>query len=291
MVVYLNGAFLPPDEAHVSPLDRGFLFGDGIYEVIPSYQGRFFLLDEHIARLRRSLREIRMPEPQPDQGWAGLLEQLLGLNPGGDRSVYLQVTRGAAPRDHAFPKSTAATVFAMVSPIAPSSPDLSERGIAAILLPDQRWGRCDIKAVALLPNVLARQQAVEQGAVEALLLRDGMLTEGAASNVFVVSGGAVVTPPLGQEILPGVTRRFLLDTLREEGWDCRENPVPESVLRSADEIWLTSSTKELLPVTALDGRPVGGGRPGPVWKGALDVFRRARDRSMASAAAGANRDE
>jgi D-alanine transaminase len=291
MVVYLNGAFLPPDEAHVSPLDRGFLFGDGIYEVIPSYQGRFFLLDEHIARLRRSLREIRMPEPQPDQGWAGLLEQLLGLNPGGDRSVYLQVTRGAAPRDHAFPKSTAATVFAMVSPIAPSSPDLSERGIAAILLPDQRWGRCDIKAVALLPNVLARQQAVEQGAVEALLLRDGMLTEGAASNVFVVSGGAVVTPPLGQEILPGVTRRFMLDTLREEGWDCRENPVPESVLRSADEIWLTSSTKELLPVTALDGRPVGGGRPGPVWKGALDVFRRARDRSVASAAAGANRDE
>jgi D-alanine transaminase len=291
MVVYLNGAFLPPDEAHVSPLDRGFLFGDGIYEVIPSYQGRFFLLDEHIARLRRSLREIRMPEPQPDQGWAGLLEQLLGLNPGGDRSVYLQVTRGAAARDHAFPKSTAATVFAMVSPIAPSSPDLSERGIAAILLPDQRWGRCDIKAVALLPNVLARQQAVEQGAVEALLLRDGMLTEGAASNVFVVSGGAVVTPPLGQEILPGVTRRFLLDTLREEGWDCREDPVPESVLRSADEIWLTSSTKELLPVTALDGRPVGGGRPGPVWKGALDVFRRARDRSMASAAAGANRDE
>jgi D-alanine transaminase len=291
MVVYLNGAFLPPDEAHVSPLDRGFLFGDGIYEVIPSYQGRFFLLDEHIARLRRSLREIRMPEPQPDQGWAGLLEQLLGLNPGGDRSVYLQVTRGAAARDHAFPKSTAATVFAMVSPIAPSSPDLSERGIAAILLPDQRWGRCDIKAVALLPNVLARQQAVEQGAVEALLLRDGMLTEGAASNVFVVSGGAVVTPPLGQEILPGVTRRFLLDTLREEGWDCREDPVPESVLRSADEIWLTSSTKELLPVTALDGRPVGGGRPGPVWKGALDVFRRARDRSVASAAAGANRDE
>ena len=291
MVVYLNGAFLPPDEAHLSPLDRGFLFGDGIYEVIPSYQGRFFLLDEHIARLRRSLREILMPEPQPDQGWAGLLEQLLGLNPGGDRSVYLQVTRGAAPRDHTFPKSTAATVFAMVSPNAPSSPDLSERGMAAILLPDQRWGRCDIKAVALLPNVLARQQAVEQGAVEALLLRDGMLTEGAASNVFVVSGGAVVTPPLGQEILPGVTRRFLLDTLREEGWDCRENPVPESVLRSADEIWLTSSTKELLPVTALDGRPVGGGRPGPVWKGALDVFRRARDRSMASAAAGANRDE
>jgi len=287
VIVYLNGAFLPPEEACISPLDRGFLFGDGIYEVIPSYQGRFFLLEEHVERLRRSLREIRLPDPQPDQGWAGVLEQMLERNPGGDRSVYLQVTRGAAPRDHAFPKGVAATVFAMVSPIALPRPDLSERGVAAISLPDQRWGRCDIKSVALLPNVLARQQAVEQGAVEALLLRDRMLTEGAASNVFVVSGGAIITPPLGQEILPGITRRFLLDALREEGWDCREDPLPESVLRSADEIWLTSSTKELLPVTALDGRPVGEGRPGPVWGRALDVFRRARDRSMSTAGTGA----
>ena len=287
MIVYLNGAFLPSEEACISPLDRGFLFGDGIYEVIPSYQGGFFLLDEHVERLRRSLREIRLPDPQPKPGWESLLEQLLERNPGGDRSVYLQVTRGAAPRDHAFPTGAPATVFAMVSPIASPRPDLSERGVAAISLPDQRWGRCDIKSVALLPNVLARQQAVEQGAVEAILLRDGMLTEGAASNVFVVHGGAVVTPPLGQEILPGITRRFLLDVLREQGWDCREDPLPESVLRSADEIWLTSSTKELLPVSTLDGRPVGGGRPGPVWRRALDVYRRARDRSMVTAGTGA----
>ncbi len=283
MIVYLNGAFLPPEEACISPLDRGFLFGDGIYEVIPSYQGRFFLLDEHVERLRRSLREIRMPDPQPEQGWESLLERLLKLNPGGDRSVYLQVTRGAAPRDHAFPTRMAATVFAMVSPIAPPLADLPDRGVAAISLPDQRWGRCDIKSVALLPNVLARQQAVEQGAVEAVLLRDGMLTEGAASNVFVVHGDAVVTPPLGPEILPGITRRFLLDALRAEGWDCREEPLPESVLRSADEIWLTSSTKELLPVTALDRRPVGEGRPGRVWGHALDVFRRARDLAISNA--------
>lgn len=287
MIVYLNGAFLPAEQACVSPLDRGFLFGDGVYEVIPSYQGEFFLLDEHIERLRRSLREIRMPEPQPDQGWTGLLAELLERNPGAARSVYLQVTRGSATRDHAFPARVAATVFAMVSPIVPPAPGIADRGVKAVTLPDQRWGRCDIKAVALLPNVLARQQAVEHGAVEAVLLRDGKLTEGAASNVFAVLGGAVVTPPLGPDILPGITRQFLLDALRNEGWVCREEPVLESALRSAEEIWLTSSTKELLPVTVLDGRPVGGGRPGPVWRRALDVFRSARERSMARAGTGA----
>jgi len=286
VIVYLNGAFLPADQACLSPLDRGFLFGDGIYEVIPSYQGAFFLLDEHLERLRRSLREIRMSEPQPERGWAAVLAELLERNPGGDRSVYLQLTRGSAPRDHAFPAAAAATEFAMVSPIAPLSVDLAERGFSAITLPDQRWGRCDIKSVALLPNVLARQRAVEQGAVEAILLRGGKLTEGAASNVFVVLGGAVVTPALGPEILPGITRRFLLDALRNEGWDCREEPVLESTLRSADEIWLTSSTKELLPVTVLDGRPVGTGRPGLMWGRALDVFQRARERSMATPATG-----
>lgn len=287
MIVYLNGAFVPLESASVSPLDRGFLFGDGIYEVIPSYGGEFFLLEEHIARLRRSLHEIRMPEPEPDQGWTGILRTLLELNPGGDRSVYLQVTRGAAPRDHAFPAHVAATVFAMVSAIPAPTSQMAERGVAAITLQDQRWGRCDIKAIALLPNVLARQQAIEQGAVEAILLRDGLLTEGAASNVFVVRGASVITPPLGHAILPGITRAFLVQALLDAGWDCREEPVSGSALQSADEIWLTSSTKEILPVTSVDGRPVGEGRPGPVWRRALEAFRVARSRSMKAKGSGA----
>lgn len=281
MTVYLNGTFLAPEAACISPLDRGFLFADGVYEVIPSYGGRLFLLDAHLERLRRSLQAIRLADPEPAGGWGRMLDHLLALNPGGDRSVYLQVTRGSAPRDHVFPAAGGATVFAMVNPIAPPKPGLGEHGLAAITMPDQRWARCDIKSVALLPNVLARQQATEQGAVEAVLLRDGMLTEGAASNVFVVREGEVVTPPLGNAILPGITRQFLINLLLGHGQACREVPVAEEALRSADEIWLTSSTKELLPVTRLDGRPVGAGRPGPLWRRALAMYRRARDESLA----------
>lgn len=288
MLVYLNGAFLPPGEACISPLDRGFLFGDGVYEVIPSYRGAFFLLDEHLERLGRSLAGIRIAEPRPEEGWSRLLERLLERNPGGDRSVYLQVSRGVAPRDHAFPAGATPTVFAMVSPIVPTRPDPAEAGIGAITLPDQRWGRCDIKSIALLANVLARQQAVDSGAVEAILLRDGVVTEGAASNVFVVHGEIVSTPPLGHSILPGITRRFLVDTLREAGWDCRETPVSGEALRSADEIWVTSSTREVVPVTTLDGHPVGGGRGCPVWQRALGIFRRTRDRSIGATETGAN---
>lgn len=284
--VYLNGAFVPPESARISPLDRGFLFADGVYEVIPSYGGRLFLLDAHLERLQQSLQAIRLADPGPVGGWEPTLYRLLEMNPGGDRSVYLQVTRGAAPRDHVFPADGAPTVFAMVNPIAPLKPGLGEHGIAAITMPDQRWTRCDIKSVALLPNVLARQQAVEQGAVEAVLLRDGMLTEGAASNVFAVRDGEVVTPPLGNSILPGITRQFVIDMLLAHGQACREAPVTEDALRSADEIWLTSSTKELLPVTRLDGRPVGEGRPGPLWRRALAMYRRARDESLAAGRSG-----
>jgi D-alanine transaminase len=281
VIAYLNGAYLPREQACISPMDRGFLFGDGVYEVIPSYGGRLFLLDEHLDRLRRSLAAIRLPDPMSDAGWREMLGRLLEENPGKDRSVYLQVTRGVAPRDHVFPSQVSATVFAMVSPIQPAAPAVTEQGISAITLPDQRWDRCDIKAVALLANVLARQQAADHGAVEAILLRAGMLTEGAASNVFVVTGGVVRTPPLSPAILPGVTRAFLLDVLRAGRQPCREEPVPEDGLCAADEIWLTSSTKELIPVTRLDGRAVGTGRPGPVWRQALDQYRQARSESLA----------
>ncbi|MFO8005806.1 D-amino acid aminotransferase [Thioalkalivibrio sp.] len=278
-MVYLNGAYLPPEKASISPMDRGFLFGDGVYEVIPSYDGQMFLLDAHLERLRRSLSAIRLPDPMPDGGWRAMLQRLLQENPGADRSVYLQVTRGKAARDHAFPAQTAATVFAMVSPLAAQDPAVAETGVSAISVPDQRWGRCDIKSVALLANVLARQQAAEQAAVEAILLRDGLLTEGAASNVFVVRDGVVRTTALGPAILPGITRAFVLEVLRAGRQDCREEPITEADLRAADEIWLTSSTKEVLPVTRLDGRPVGTGRPGPVWRKALERYRQARVRA------------
>ena len=279
MIAYLNGEYLPPEKACISPMDRGFLFGDGVYEVIPSYGGKLFLLDAHLERLGQSLAAIRLPDPTPDGGWPVMLERLLQENPGADRAVYLQVTRGAAPRDHAFPAHATATVFAMVSPIAPQGPAVAGAGVSAITAADERWGRCDIKSVALLANVLARQQAAERAAFEAILLRDGRLTEGAASNVFVVTDGVVRTTPLGPAILPGITRAFLLGVLRAGGRDCREEPVPEVELRAADEIWLTSSTKEVLPVTRLDGQPVGAGRPGPVWREALDRYRQARYRA------------
>ncbi len=279
MSVYLNGEYLPPEKACISPMDRGFLFGDGVYEVIPSYGGKLFLLEAHLERLGRSLAAIRLSDPMPDGGWSVMLERLLQENPGADRSVYLQVTRGPAPRDHVFPGHATATVFAMVSPIAPGSA-VSGTGVSAVTAPDQRWGRCDIKSVALLANVLARQQAADRAAIEAILLRDGLLTEGAASNVFVVTDGVVRTTPLGPAILPGVTRAFVLGVLRAGGRDCREEPVPEVELRAADEIWLTSSTKEVLPVTRLDGQPVGDGRPGPVWREALDRYRQERVRSL-----------
>ena len=284
MTVFLNGSFLPLEQAKVSPLDRGFLFGDGIYEVIPSYRGVPFLLDAHLERLRRSLSEIRLPDPMGEAGWREMLERLLALNPGGDRGIYLQVTRGAAPRDHAFPIATEATVFAMVNPIQTPRLEMMEQGVGAILLPDERWGRCDIKAVTLLANVLARQTAFEQGAVEAILLRAGRLTEGAASNVFVVKGGVVRTPPLDRGILPGVTRRFVLDLLEGPSRPVFEEAVSESDLRTADEIWLTSSTKEILAVTRLDGQPVGSGRPGPVWREALGLYQRAKNESLGAVA-------
>lgn len=268
---YLNGDFVPPDQACISPLDRAFLLGDGVYEVIPVYGGRMFLLEEHLQRLSRSLREIRIPDPMPAGAWVEVLDRLLGLNPGADRAVYLQVSRGTAPRAHRFPAEVVPTVFAMVNPIPPQAPGLYERGVAVITRPDLRWGRCDIKAVTLLANVLAQQEAVEAGAVEALLLRDGYLTEGSASNVFIVHSGAVRTPPLDRSILPGVTRGLVLDLLRDGVQEIFEAPVSEADLHTADEIWLTSSTREVVPVTRLDGRPVGSGSPGPVWR---DTIRR-----------------
>lgn len=269
-IAWLNGEFLPRGEARISPMDRGFLFGDSIYEVIPVYQGVPFRLDEHLDRLKRSLDAISLPEPHSREEWKTMLSGLIEHNGGGNLAVYLQISRGVAPkRDHAFPDpAVEPTVFATTSPVEPPAADHPDRaeGVAVITLDDIRWSRCDIKTTALLANVLLRQQAAREGAVEAVLLRDGFATEGAASNLFIVRDGRVVTPPNSHLILPGITRDLVVELCREHELPVEEREISEAELREADEIWLTSSTREVVPVTRLNARAVGDGQPGPLWK-------------------------
>jgi len=262
--VYLNGAFVAPEAAQVSAFDRGFVFGDGVYEVIPVYGGRAFRLAHHLQRLEASLAAIGLGNPRTPAQWRAIFEELIRTQGGGDQSIYLQVTRGVAARDHAFPKDTQPTVFAFSQPLKPPDAAQLADGIAAITAPDNRWLRCDIKAIALLPNVLLRQQAQARGGAEAILIRDGFLTEGAASNIFVVRAGRLFTPPRGPFILPGITRDLILELARAHDVGCEESAVSAAELLSADEIWMTSSSKEILPITRLDDRPVGGGKPGPM---------------------------
>ncbi|WP_024327156.1 D-amino acid aminotransferase [Thioalkalivibrio sp. AKL19] len=278
-IAYFNGDYLPLDQVRISPLDRGFLFGDSVYEVIPSYAGEFFLLPEHLERLARSLEAIRIPNPFAPAEWTALLTDLLVRNADPatpDLGVYLQVTRGVAPRDHAFPADARPTVLAMASPIRPLPEAVRVEGVAAVTAEDCRWERCDIKATTLLANVLNRQEAMERGAVEAVLLRDGKLTEGAASNVFVVLDGRVITPPLDASVLPGVTRWRVLELARELGYPVEERGVSADELARAGEIWLTSSTREILPVTRLDDHAVGAGLPGPVWQAVHAAYQAAK---------------
>lgn len=271
--VYLNGEYLPLDQARVPVLDRGFLFGDGVYEVIPVYGGRLFRLEQHLERLDRSLAGIRLANPLPASRWREVLDEIVTRNGGGDQSVYLQITRGVASRrDHAFPADPRPTVLVMSGPMQPAPPEIAQDGVSAVTLDDIRWKYCHIKAITLLANVLLRQRALDAGAVEAILIRDGFATEGAASNIFVVQDGGIVTPPKGPFLLPGVTRDLVLDLAAEHGVPFREAPVPETSLPEAQEIWLTSSTREIIPVTRLNGRPVGDGRPGPVWRRMREIY-------------------
>lgn len=270
-IVYLNGEFLPLARANVSVLDRGFLFGDGIYEVIPVYGGRLFRLDPHLQRFERSLAAIRITNPYTRAEWRTLLEALVQRNGGDDLSLYLQITRGVAPRNLAFPVETTPTVFAMASLVHARSG--TEQGIDAIVVQDPRWLHCDIKAITLLPAVLLRQQAVDHGAAEAIMLRDGQLTEGAACNVFIVRNGVAITPPHSERLLPGITRDLVVELCRQHGVPCEERNVSEAELRSADEVWLTSSPSGVLPVIHLDGAAVGNGAPGPLWRTVSALYR------------------
>jgi D-alanine transaminase len=281
--VFLNGEFLPLEQARIPVMDRGFLFGDGVYEVIPVYGGRLFRLEEHLGRLDRSLRAIRIEPPHDHGEWREILERLIDTGDDRDRSVYLQVTRGAdSKRDHAIPPGLRPTVFAMVSPIPAPDPALQERGIGAVTREDIRWHRCDIKAVTLLAAVLLRQEAAEDGAMEAILVRDGLATEGAASNLFIVHDGVIVTPPKSPDLLPGITRDLVLELAAREGLAHREAPIAREQLEQADEVWLTSSTKEVMPVTRLDGRTLGDGRPGPVWRQMRDLYREHKEQLRAN---------
>jgi len=264
--VFLNGRFMPAESATIPVFDRGFIFGDGVYEVIPVYGRRLFRLPNHLARLDMSLAAIGLGQPMSHARWAEILEQVVRENDdtGGDMSVYLQVTRGVAPRDHAYPKNVSPTVFAYAQPLTYPDPAQLRRGVNAVTVPDVRWSRCDIKAIALLPNVMLRQHAVERDAAEAILIRDGVMTEGAASNIFIVEAGHLVTPPKGLFILPGITRDLVVELARAHGIPCTEENVGEARLLAADEVWMTSSTKEIMPIVRINDRPVGSGKPGPL---------------------------
>mgnify|MGYP006275409879 CR=1 FL=1 len=267
-LAYLNGTFLPLNEAQIPVLDRGFLFGDGVYEVIPVYGGHPLRLEEHLLRLQSSLRSIHMDLPLTSSEWASIIHRLTEGKKG-DQQVYIQITRGPQPkRDHAIPASFQQTIFAMSSQIAP----IPAGGICAITAPDIRWDRCDIKAITLLANVLLRQEAVSRGATEAIIVRDGKALEGAASNLFVVKAGKILTPPKSTLILPGITRDLVMEVAKEAGFTVEERNIETSELESADEVWLTSSTREILPVIELDGRAVGNGTPGPIWRQVLDAY-------------------
>ncbi|MBK1705962.1 aminotransferase class IV [Halochromatium glycolicum] len=265
--IYLNGAYLAPDQAMVSVLDRGFLFGDGVYEVIPAYGGRPLRAREHIERLANSLRGIGMQEPLSLAEWSAIFDRLLAPAPETDQALYLQVTRGVAPtRDHRYPAHATPTVMAMAKPMQPRDRGIAERGVSAVIRDDIRWHRCDIKTTALVAAVMLRQAAAEAGAEEAILVRDGLALEGSTSNLFVVSGGQLSTPAKGPLLLPGITRDLVLELAAQAGIPYREDAIPVETLQSADEVWITSSTREVMPVTRLDGEPVGSGRPGPVWQ-------------------------
>jgi D-alanine transaminase len=263
--VYLNGDYLAAQDAMVSVFDRGFLLGDGVYEVIPVYNSVCFELPAHLQRLQNSLDGIRMKNPQTLSEWEAVISKVVKLNGGGDQSVYLQVTRGVAPRDHVFPEGVEPSAFVMSNPLQPVSDTYLTQGISAITLPDIRWQKCDVKAITLLPNSLLKQQALEAGAQEALLIRDGYLTEGAASNAYVVKNGIIYTAAKTEKILPGITRDVVISLAKNNDIDIVEQAVAESELSNADELWVSSSTKEILPITVLNGEPIGGGIPGPVW--------------------------
>ena len=278
-MIYLNGEWMPIEEAKIPVLDRGFIFGDGIYEVIPIYRRKPFRGAEHLARLARSLAAIRIPNPHTDAQWMALIAGIVSRQAFDDQAVYFQVTRGVAKRDHAFPDKVTQTVFMMSNPLPTPSAEQYANGVSCVSAEDNRWLRCDIKSTSLLGNVLMRQFSAERGAIETVMFRDGFLTEASASNVLAVKNGVILSPEKDNLVLSGITLDAAIDLARGAGLPLEMRPVSEAEVRSADELWLTSSTKEVLAITALDGEPVGHpshrGKPGPMFARMRAVYRAA----------------
>jgi len=277
---HLNGEFVPLREAKVSVLDRGFIFGDGVYEVVPVYRRKLFRFDEHMARLTRSLAKVRIANPHGRSEWLALCRRLIAGQASDDQLVYLQVTRGVAPRDHVMPPDIAPTVFMMASPMKPPSAEMRHQGVACVTARDFRWERGDIKSTSLLGAVLARQMSADRGGAETIMFRNGFLTEGSSSNVWVVHEGAVLGPPKSEHVLEGIRYDLIRELCEEEGIAYNLRPIPEAEVLAADELMLSSSTKEVLPVTSLDGDPVGHGalrgKPGPVYARLHEAYQRAK---------------
>jgi D-alanine transaminase len=263
-LVYLNGALTPLSEAKIPVLDRGFIFGDGVYEVIPIFKRKLFRQQQHIARLFRSLDAIRIPNPHSESQWLALIDQVVKAHPADDQLVYIQVTRGVAKRGHSFPKDVTPTVFIMTNPISVPSPEVRAAGVACVSMEDQRWLHCEIKSISLLGNVLAAQHAVENNAVEVIQFRDGFLTEGSSSNAWVVKHGKLLGPPRDNLILEGIRYGLLEELCGAAGITLESRRITRAEVFEADEVLLTSASKEVLAVTSIDGRSVGNGKPGPV---------------------------
>jgi len=264
-IVYLNGDLIRLGDAKVSVLDRGFIFGDGIYDVVPVYKGKAFRMEAHLARLERSLAAIGLDTGWTRPQWEGLVADMIKRSPHEYTMVYIQVTRGAAKRDHAFPATVTPTIFCMVSPFSRPGPEQREQGLSAIAVPDVRWMRCEIKSVSLLGNVLAKQQAVDAGVDEVLQFRDGYLTEGASCNIWIAKNGTLLAPPLDNLILEGIRYRFLEELAHNAGIPFESRRIARHEVDQCDEIMMSSATKEILPIVQFNGQPVGAGTPGPVY--------------------------
>lgn len=283
-LVHLNGEMLPLSQAKVSVLDRGFIFGDGIYEVVPVYGQRLFRFDEHLARLARSLTKLRIPNPHSNDEWLKLCRQMVAATAEAtgalDQLVYIQITRGVAPRDHVMPAGLTPTVFMMANPMKAASAEQRHAGVACTTARDFRWERGDIKSISLLGNVLARQLSADHGAVETIMFRDGWLTEAAASNVWIAHEGALLGAPKSEHVLEGIRYELLRELCEDCGIAYNLRPISEADVRAADEVMLSSATKEILPVTKIDGEPVGHGalrgKPGPVYARLYEAYQRAK---------------
>ncbi len=281
---YLNGELLPLKDAKVDVMDRGFIFGDGIYEVVPVYAKRLFRFDEHLARLSRSLSKLRITNPMARDAWLTRCRELVADCADGtgaeDQLIYIQVTRGVAPRDHVMPPQITPTVFMMANPMKPATPEQRHQGVACTTARDFRWERGDIKSTSLLGNVLARQMSADQGALETIMFRDGQLTEAAASNVWIAHEGALLGPPKSDHVLEGIRVELFRELCDEVGIAYNLRPIAEADVRAADEVMLSSATKEILPVTQIDGEAVGHGagrgKPGPVYAKLYEAYQQAK---------------